>query len=281
VVCGARSINDRNPGFTAINPRTRRNWFVSAQDTKAPACRARIESSCRPSLRQESDSQFNVSCLQSSFSAACLREKSMPKDRNKLMAELDDVPTGKIPERMTSRILAMLGECWEALIGSDETSMNFLKLHRAEDLSWNPPNLSFTIERHGATVLGSSRAELHRWTINLRTGTARCERGGYRQLFPRAPGLNVKPIAAQVCEAVKPGPLSSCELVRRGIVVFNGDDEVLIKHGALVSGGGPQQTVAGRRRRFRSELIGRMKTIGWEFVEVRRKMRFKRTSEVA
>jgi hypothetical protein len=43
---------------------------------------------------------------------------------------------------------------------------------RAEELSWNPPILSFTIERHGATARGSSRAELHEWTVNLHEGTA-------------------------------------------------------------------------------------------------------------
>jgi hypothetical protein len=56
----------------------------------------------------------------------------------------------------------------------------------------------------------------------------------------------------------------------------NGDDEVLIKHGALVSGDGHQQTVAGRRRRFRNELIEGLKALGWEYVDVKRCMRFRR-----
>jgi hypothetical protein len=38
--------------------------------------------------------------------------------------------------------------------GADETSMEAWKIRRAEDLSWNPPHLSFTIERHGPTVHG-------------------------------------------------------------------------------------------------------------------------------
>jgi hypothetical protein len=64
--------------------------------------------------------------------------------------------------------------------------------------------------------------------------------------------------------------------VKKGIVVWNGDNQVSIKHGALIPGGGPQQTVAGRRRRFRSELTDRMKALGWQLVSVQRLMLFKK-----
>jgi len=150
------------------------------------------------------------------------------------------------------------------------------KVSRAEDLSWDPPVLSFTIERHGATVLGSSRGELHEWRVDLHEGTAHCERRRYRQLTPTAPRLDVKPIAVRVCDAVQQGPASNCDLVKKGIVVWNGDNQVSIKHGALIPGGGPQQTVAGQRRRFRSELTDRMKALGWQLVSVERLMLFKK-----
>jgi hypothetical protein len=132
--------------------------------------------------------------------------------------------------------------------------MTAWKLHRPEDLSWNPPFLSFTIERHGAAMLGSSRAELHKWTVDLDKETAGCAQGRYRQLRAIAPRLNVKPIAARVRDAVQQGPAASCALVKDGIVVWNGNNQLSIKHGALIPGGGYEQTVAGRRRRFRNEL---------------------------
>src|SRR5262245_1636203 len=124
------------------------------------------------------------------------------------------------------------------------------------------------IERHGATVLGSTRAELHRWSVDMHQQTARCEQGSYRQLLPTAPRLDVKPIAARVCEAVQQGPASDCDLVKSGILVWKSDEEVEVKHGRLVPGGGYQQTVEGRRKRFRKQLRERMQIIGWGLLSV-------------
>jgi hypothetical protein len=154
--------------------------------------------------------------------------------------------------------------------------MKDCKLRRLEDLSWNPPVLSFTIERHGATVLGSTRGELHKWTVNPGLATAHCISGGYRQLMPTAPKLDVQSIAARVCDAVQQGPASNCDLVKKGIVVWHGSDHVSIKHGALVPSDGYQQTVAGRRRRFRNELTSRMNTLGWQLVSVQQTINFKK-----
>ena len=125
--------------------------------------------------------------------------------------------------------------------------MTSFKLFRAENLHWDPPVLSFTIERHGATVLGSTRAELHEWKINMETLTAYFYKGRYRQLMLKSKKLDVKPIAARVCEAVQQGPASKSPLVQKGIVVWTGSDNVSIKHGALISGDN-QQTIASRRR---------------------------------
>jgi hypothetical protein len=40
-------------------------------------------------------------------------------------------------------------------------------LNRMEKPIWNPPILTFRIERHGAAALGSSRAEVQEWTVDL------------------------------------------------------------------------------------------------------------------
>src|SRR5262249_22158252 len=82
--------------------------------------------------------------------------------------ELSNTPRGAIQQADDrEKIIGLLADCWHDFEGADETSMKDLKLTHAEDLSWRPPVLSFTIERHGATVLGSTRAELYQWTVNL------------------------------------------------------------------------------------------------------------------
>jgi hypothetical protein len=193
-----------------------------------------------------------------------------------LLNKLNDTPRGAIEGPAEDEIISLLDKCWQDLEGADQTSMKDWKLSRLENLSWNPPILSFTIERHGATVLGSTRAELQEWTVNLNLATAHWAPGGYRQLVPTAPKLNVKPIAARVCDAVRQGPASNCDLVNQGIVVWDSSDHVSINHGMLIPSGGYQRTVAGRRRRFRDELTSKMKAIGWKLESVGRSMKFKK-----
>ena len=154
--------------------------------------------------------------------------------------------------------------------------MEGFKLARAEDLSWESPVLSFTLERHGGSVHGSKRAELQRWSINLQDATASCDKQGHRQLTPAAPRLDVKPIAEQIFAAVQLGPASKCGFVRRGILEWERDYEVCIRHGALIPDEGPQQTVRARRKRLRGELQSRMESDGWKLESVRARMRFKR-----
>src|SRR5438876_3187016 len=40
-------------------------------------------------------------------------------------------------------------------------------LDRLEEIEWEPPLLSFKIERHGGTCLGSSRAEMQSWSLDV------------------------------------------------------------------------------------------------------------------
>jgi len=66
-----------------------------------------------------------------------------------------------------------LRNCWHELKGGDITNMDGYKiLNRMERTKWNPPILSFTIERHGAMVGGSSRAELQLWNVDIEKGEA-------------------------------------------------------------------------------------------------------------
>ncbi len=64
------------------------------------------------------------------------------------------------------------------------------KLGRMEDVRWEPPVLSFRIERHGAMGVGSTRAELQNWRVDFDLKPAQCECSrGYRQALARAEGV--------------------------------------------------------------------------------------------
>lgn len=60
-----------------------------------------------------------------------------------------------------------LAACWHEFKGDDGGMEGYKLLHRMENVAWHPPILSFTIERHGGTVLRSSRATLQEWWLDL------------------------------------------------------------------------------------------------------------------
>lgn len=62
--------------------------------------------------------------------------------------------------------------------------------------------LAFTIERHGRTVLGSTRAELQRWEVNLDTQEASCFSAGYRQVAPTSPRVNFQQVARELAPLI-------------------------------------------------------------------------------
>jgi hypothetical protein len=193
-----------------------------------------------------------------------------------LLTMLTNTPRGAIEGQVKHKVLSHLASCWDELKGADQTAMEPWKLARTEEMSWNPPILSFFIERHGATVAGSTRAELQHWSIDIHRRTADCMQAGRRQVRKASPRLSVEPIAARVCEAVQRGPTSQCDLVRERIIEWKDVNEVCIHHGKLILDQMPKQTVVDRRKRLRMELEARMQTIGWSLQKVQRSMVFKR-----
>ena len=69
---------------------------------------------------------------------------------------LETQPIGPIAD--TRKVARLLAICWDQLDGGDATTMQAAKLWPIEDPVWSPPVLKFSIERHGETVMGSSRA---------------------------------------------------------------------------------------------------------------------------
>ncbi len=119
---------------------------------------------------------------------------------NELKEYLYSIPHGEISD--TGQLVKLLAGSWCDLAG-DDGGMKGYKLHkRMEQVTWNPPNLTFVIERHGGIVVGSTRAELQHWTVNIDEMKAYAGNTGYRQTYARKPPLNVKPIAEEIAALI-------------------------------------------------------------------------------
>ena len=107
------------------------------------------------------------------------------------------------PISSTTKLESLLAPCWDELEGGTENSMAGYKLHgRMENVHWNPPILKFRIERHGGTALGSTRADIHEWEVNVENGSAECSVVSRRQVKPVAPRLDIVPLAKETAELI-------------------------------------------------------------------------------
>ncbi len=113
---------------------------------------------------------------------------------DRLRELLKDHSHGKVQ----NTILGALMNAWDEITGTEFSSLYAYKLVRAESLEWHPPFLTFTIERQGGTVLGSSRAELYKWHVNVETGEAEAGVSGRRQLYPMDKRLDTQAIAVEL-----------------------------------------------------------------------------------
>lgn len=168
---------------------------------------------------------------------------------------LAHIAPGQITD--ATEIERLLALAWTDLAG-DYGGMRPDKLFdRMEDVTWTPPLLIFRIERHGATVMGSSRAEMQTWTINVDKRTAYCESSGYRQLSPRKRPLDVKPMAEEVAALI----LGHVEDAR---VRWIDRETVRINSGVVLPRvSAVKMTLANRRKRFRTALGERLARHGW------------------
>ena len=110
---------------------------------------------------------------------------------------------GPIAAGHRAAVERQLAESWATFEGSDAGGMEAYKLNdRTEQLMWTPPVLSFRIERHGGTVLGSSRAEIQTWEVDLDRHGARLLGSGWRQVRSPAPKLDVTALAVEPQQVV-------------------------------------------------------------------------------
>ena len=172
---------------------------------------------------------------------------------------LAQTPPGRIDN--IRLLLGLLEPCWGKFAGSGDEAMAPHKLRRMEAASWNPPRLVFVVERHGGTAMGSSRAELQRWTLDMEKLTAGCEQVGHRQVLPMQARLDVRPLADEIARLI----VSRTDDAR---LKWYDDGRVRLVIGKIIpADSAVKQTLDGRRRRFRNALAGLLEGLGWRVVK--------------
>jgi len=176
-----------------------------------------------------------------------------------LLELLDKTDQGKNWSEVTASIIEKtLSACWTQLEGSNQEGTTPEKLlGRTEKMIWSPPLLTFMIERHGRTVSGSTRADLHTWQVNFKNMTARIVRRSFRQLEPTQSRLDIKPLVEKIIQAV------ASDSNADGITWVQERKMVKVVVSHFVPDNCCEQTLATRRKRFRICLDERMENLGW------------------
>src|SRR5262245_40805290 len=118
----------------------------------------------------------------------------------RLLHYLATISPGPISD--PAAIERLLADCWHEFGGDDGGMTGQKLLGRMEEVVWEPPILTFKIERHGGTVQGSSRATLQEWRLDLDKKTACCEERRFRQVRGRQPRLDVRALAEEVASLI-------------------------------------------------------------------------------
>jgi len=160
-----------------------------------------------------------------------------------LIAYLRSLPPGNVADVET--LERLLRDAWRDFDGWREEGMDGYKLlRRTEDMRWEPPLLRFVLERHGGTNLGSTRAELQHWVVDIKAREVRIEKRGRRQLHSMAPRVEVKPVAIELVEKI----LNGSDDPR---LKWNKDGTVSVRRTiAFPDDGSFKITLSGRRKRL-------------------------------
>jgi hypothetical protein len=175
---------------------------------------------------------------------------------DRLRAHLATVQPGELAD--TTDLERLLAGSWDEFTGDDGGMKGYKLLGRIEDVTWQPPKLTFTIERHGGTVMGSTRAELQHWEVNVELKTAVIVKCGHRQLMPMAKRIYIKPLVERIVAAIHGG--CGNELVEKH------DDGTFSLKTTLIfpKGSAVNMTLEGRRKRLREAVAGVLLKDGWE-----------------
>jgi len=172
-----------------------------------------------------------------------------------LLEYLESISSGPISD--PSELVKLLSYCWDEFEGGDAAGMTAYKLERMEDANWEPPILRFRIERHGAAALGSTRAEVQEWEIDVRDRSASFRDAGRRQIYPMQPRVDVRATVEQIVDLI-------VHRRQNGWLKWRDDGSVRVLVGKILPKESTvRRTLEGRRRRFREHLDDRLCDSGW------------------
>lgn len=177
-------------------------------------------------------------------------------------AYLSSRPSGPVPVADLDAVASALWPVWNELADPDElrrTAMWDRKLWRIERATWEPPVLSFDVERHGGLMAGGTRAEVQTWEVDVARGRAWLATERSRQIRPMAARVKVGPLVDEVVALVS----SSADDER---LAWSADRlKVRVNLRAIAPlVVGYASTTAGRQERFSALLQERMAEISWE-----------------
>jgi hypothetical protein len=175
----------------------------------------------------------------------------------KLKEFLNTLEEGKVSEDDVTKLAYILSYYWNEFSGNGSEGMEGYKLvGRMEDVYWEPPIISFDIERHGCTVLGSTKAAIHTWRVDIEKKIADCcDTWRHRVVGPRSKPLNVAPLAEEISNLI----LNHKEDHR---LKWFKNGNILIKTGEFIDG--VKETRIKRRKRFRNKINEILLPLGWE-----------------
>lgn len=170
--------------------------------------------------------------------------------------------SGSGPVSDAAEVERLLAGSWHEFAGSNEGGMEGHKLNgRMENVVWNPPVLKFVVERHGGTILGSTRAELQHWEVNLDAGNAEITKTGHRQLKTMAPRISIKEMAEEIAQAILEGNDD-----KRFFIDSHNGDIVVNASSMFPTGSGFKRTVEGRRMSLCKYIADIVTDHGWQKV---------------
>ncbi len=175
---------------------------------------------------------------------------------------MSKIPEGKIEDRVvSSKVEAALIKIWPMLDGGSEEGLDAAKLRdRMESIEWTSPILTFVVERHGATVMGSVYADLQDWQVNVAECTATLAEGKKRLLGAKQPPLKVEPLVKEIVELIAKRQEDD------RLKWAKGNQRVQIQIGKIIPDDVAPQTLQGRRRRFSKLLEETLAEMGWQKV---------------
>lgn len=176
----------------------------------------------------------------------------------KLRQLVASLTPGNVRKSVYSDIESALAACWEKLGGFTDGGMTRDKLSsRIETVRWEPPVLSFMIERHGALVVGrSSRAELQTWYVDTNELKASLGQSSYRQMRPMDNPFDTHAATQELTDIIHQKSVGDPQ------IKWLDDSTIKIVTAAVV----PEtnnRTTSARRKRLIIALAAKLERDGW------------------